>query len=276
MAVPNARLANGISIPVFGIGMDQVRDPQQAYDALSFALRIGYRSIDTASSYGNERDVGRAVKDSGIDRKDLYIATKVTGADQGYDATLRAFEKSSKLLGVDYLDGYLIHWPGKYMFVETWRALERLYREKRVRVIGVCNFNPHHIERLRREAEILPLVDQVEWHPYFDQPDLAAYCASHDIVIEAWSPLMCGGVVLEDHVIAGIASRIGKSPAQVILRWHLQGKRRIFPKSVTPGRIEENSRIFDFELSPADMSAIDALGGRQMRIGPNPDVFFDG
>lgn len=274
LRIPNVQASNGRSIPILGIGMDQITDEHQAYEAVRYALRIGYRSIDTASSYDNESAVGRAVKDSGLPREDLYITTKVKALDQGYDATLRAFDRSLAAVGTDYVDAYLIHWPGKYMFVQTWKALLKVYDEGRVRVIGVANFNPHHIERLRDETGVLPMVDQIEWHPYFQQADVAAYCTQHSIVIEGWSPLMCGGVVLEDPAITQIAASVGKTPAQVILRWHIQEGRRIFPRSVTPSRIAENFDLFDFSLSDADMAVIDGLGSREVRIGPDPDIFF--
>jgi diketogulonate reductase-like aldo/keto reductase len=273
--IPDHVLANGVRIPMFGLGMDQVRDVERGYGAVRRALAYGYRSIDTATSYGNEEVVGRAVRESGLPRSTIFVTTKVRQADQGYDRTLRAFDRSLRLLGFEYLDSYLVHWPGKYQFVATWRALERLYRDGRVRTIGVCNFNPHHLERLAAETDITPMVNQIEWHPYFAQPAVAAYCADHHILIEAWSPLMCGGVVLEDPTVLEIAAELGRSSAQVILKWHLQQDRRVFPKSVTPARIDENIALFDFSLSAEQMAAIDGLAPHDTRIGPDPDVFFD-
>ncbi len=275
MNVPTYKLANNVQIPVLGIGMDQVKDFKQGYEALLHAFSIGYRSVDTAFSYGNEEMVGNAVRDSGLPRNQFFVTTKLTGSDHGYDAALRGFEKSIKRFRLEYLDSFLIHWPGKYLFVDTWKAFERLYREKRVRAIGVCNFNIHHLVTLLKEAEIVPMVNQIEWHPYFSQPDIARYCREHNILVEAWSPLMCGGEVLDDKVIHGIADALHKSPAQIILRWHLQAGRRIFPKSVTSNRIEENMGIFDFQLAPEQAARIDSLGWRRLRIGPNPDVFFE-
>ena len=273
-SVTTVTLSNGVKIPLLGIGMDQVRDLDAAYAALVFAFKTGYRSVDTASSYGNEAAVGRAVADSGIGRGELFVTTKVKALDHGFDRTLRAFDRSIELLGLDYLDSYLIHWPGKYLFVDTWRALERLYDQGRVRAIGVCNFNPHHIETLRDHGEMTPMIDQVEWHVYFQQHDVARYCEEHDILLEGWSPLMCGGVALEDPEIVRIAREKGRTPAQVILRWHVQRGRRVFPKSLTPERIAQNFDIFRFRLTEEELIGIDELGSKNIRIGPDPDIFF--
>lgn len=275
MTIPVHFLANGVKVPMFGIGLDQVRDQSLAYDSLLHAFSVGYRSVDTASSYTNEEAVGRAVRDCGLAREALYITTKLTASDQGYDPTLRGFDQSLARLGLDYLDCFMIHWPGKYLYVDTWRAFLRLYEEKRVRVIGVCNFNPRHIERVTQETGVQPMVDQFEAHPYFPQNELTSYCAQKGILAEAWSPLMCGGLILGDPVVTAVAEQCGKSPAQVILRWHHQHGRRVFPKSTTPKRIEENIDIFDFALNAAQMAQIDALGKHNMRIGPNPDIFFE-
>jgi diketogulonate reductase-like aldo/keto reductase len=272
--IPVVTLLNGVSIPILGLGMDQVRDPKQAYDSVTAALGIGYRSIDTASSYGNERPVGEAIRDSGVPREQIFVTTKVTADDQGYDSTLRAFDHSLEQLGLSHLDSYLIHWPGRYLFPETWRAMERLYRESRVRAVGVCNFLPQQLERLRETAEITPMVDQLEWHPYFQQREAGAYCRERGILVEAWSPLMCGGIVLHDEAVGAIARRVDRSPAQVVIRWHIQSGRRVFPKSSSPARIRENMEVFDFELSAEDMAKLDALGDRSWRIGPDPAVFF--
>jgi diketogulonate reductase-like aldo/keto reductase len=272
--IPSVALSNGVKIPLLGLGMDQVRDAIQARDSVAAALAMGYRSIDTASSYGNERPVGEAIGESGVPRGEIFVTTKVTADDQGYDSTLRAFDHSLELLGLTYLDSYLIHWPGRYLYPETWRAMERLYREGRIRAIGVCNFLPYQLQRLQESAEISPMIDQLEWHPYFQQRKTGAYCRDRGILVEAWSPLMCGGIVLQDEVVAAIARRAGKSPAQVVLRWHIQGGRRVFPKSVTPARIRENMEVFDFELSSDELAWLDSLGERAWRIGPDPAVFF--
>lgn len=275
MKIFNKELANGVKVPCIGIGMDQVTDQRQAYDAIHCAFEAGYRSIDTASSYKNEEAVGKAVQESALSREELYITTKLTAADQGYDAALRAFDRSMQALRLSYLDCFLIHWPGKYLYGETWRAFERLYQEKAVRVIGVCNFNPHHIETLVSQGSMLPLVNQVESHPYYPQNELQSYCDDKNILMEAWSPLMCGGIILKDPVIIKISRETGKSPAQVVLRWHIQKNHRIFPKSVTPARIRENLDIFDFELNQDQMSAIETLKDHNQKIGPNPDIFFE-
>jgi len=267
-------LANGVSVPMLGLGMDNLTDARLAEESVACALATGYRSVDTASGYQNEAAVGRAIAASRIARADLYITTKVASADHGFDNALRAFDRSCAALGLEYLDAYHIHWPGKYRYVDTWRALIRLLEERRVRVIGVCNFLPHHLDRLFEETGVLPLVDQVEWHPYFAQTDVAAYAQSHAMLVEAWSPLMVGGPALEDSVIRGIAAEVGRSPAQVVLRWHTQRGRRVFPKSVTPTRIAENLRIFEFSLTGDQLAAIDALAWHKQRIGPNPEIFF--
>jgi diketogulonate reductase-like aldo/keto reductase len=272
--VPTAKLLNGVNIPMLGIGVDQVKDFDKGYQALLYALSIGYRSIDTAHSYGNEEMVGRAIRDSGVPRSEIYVSTKLTQIDQGYDNALQAFDRSQKQLGLDYIDSWLIHWPGKYYYVDTWKAFIRLAEEKRARTIGVCNFNVHHLEDLIIQTGVIPAVEQIEWHPYFQQPELAAYCAKHHILVEAWSPLMCGGEILEDSRIGNIAKETDRSSAQVILRWHLQQGRRVFPKSVTPSRIKENFELFDFELSPGQLKTIDAMEEQNLRIGPDPEIFF--
>jgi len=273
--IPKYTFKNGISAPMFGIGMDQVNDPNTALESLLYAFSIGYRSVDTAYSYQNEEAVGRAVRTCGLPREELYVTTKLTAADQGYDATLRAFERSLRNLGFDYLDCFLIHWPGKYLYVDTWRAFERLYAEKAVKVIGVCNFNIHHLEKLSAETEIMPMVNQIESHPYFPQNELSRYCQEQGLLVEAWSPLMCGGIVLEDKTVLSVAAECEKSPAQVVLRWHIQKGHRVFPKSVTPTRITQNIDIFDFALSPEQMDRLAMLEKNNFRIGPNPDIFFE-
>lgn len=269
-----AKLYNGLEIPVIGLGMDQVRDEKKAYLSVTSALEAGYRSIDTAAAYGNESFVGKAVKDSGIKREELYIVSKLDNNDQGYDSTFRAFEKTLKCFGLDYLDAYLIHWPGKYMYVETWKAMEQLYVKGLVKAIGVCNFTIRHIERLMQETDMLPMIDQIEYHPYFNQYEIQRFCREKGILTEAWSPLMCGGEVLKDPVVEELARKYGKTPAQVILRWHIQSGRRIFPKSVTPRRIRENIEIFDFYLEQEDLDKINKMGEKNIRIGPDPDIFF--
>ncbi len=204
-----------------------------------------------------------------------YITTKLTAKDQGYDSALRAFDRSMNNLQLDYLDCFLIHWPGKYLFTDTWRAFIRLYEEKAVRVIGVCNFNIHHLETVEKETGVLPMVNQFESHPYYPQNELADYCQGRGILTETWSPMMCGGAIFADPTIGAVAVESGRTPAQVILRWHIQKGHRIFPKSVHTDRIDSNFRIFDFALDDGQMERINALEGKNEKIGPNPDVFFE-
>lgn len=272
---PKYVLSNGVKVPKLGIGFDQIRDIGLAQKLLEYAFEIGYRSVDTAHSYGNEEGVGRAIKASGLKREELYVTTKLTAGDQGYDAALRAFDKSMENLKLDYLDCFLIHWPGKYLFTETWKAFIRLYEQKVVRVIGVCNFNIHHLEKVERETGVLPMVDQFESHPYYPQEELSEYCRRRGILPEAWSPMMCGGAIFEDPVIGKIAQETNRTPAQVILRWHIQKGHRVFPKSVHRERICSNFNIFDFVLEEGQMARIDGLGVRNEKIGPNPDIFFE-
>ena len=267
--------ANGVEVPMLGIGFDQVRDIALAQRLMEYALETGYRSVDTAHSYGNETGIGNAVRESGIKREEIYITTKLTAKDQGYDSALRAFDRSMNNLQLDYLDCFLIHWPGKYLFTDTWRAFIRLYEEKAVRVIGVCNFNIHHLETVEKETGVLPMVNQFESHPYYPQNELADYCLGRGILTEAWSPMMCGGAIFADPTIGAVAVESGRTPAQVILRWHIQKGHRIFPKSVHTDRIDSNFRIFDFALDDGQMERINALEGKNEKIGPNPDVFFE-
>jgi diketogulonate reductase-like aldo/keto reductase len=275
MSIPLYHFDNGVEVPLFGLGLDQVRDLNVAYESLMYAFSIGYRSVDTASAYYNEEAVGKAVRECGLSRSGLYVTTKLTADDQGYEATLKGFDDSLKRMGLDYIDCFLIHWPGKYLYLDTWKAFEKLYEEKLVRVIGVCNFTQRHLEKIFNEAKIKPMVDQIELHPYFQQTELDKYCQSQGLLVEAWSPLMCGGIVLNDPVILGIAEETGRTPAQVVLRWHHQMGHRIFPKSVTPKRIAENIGIFDFSLAKAQLEKIAVLGKKNFRIGPNPNIFFE-
>ena len=273
-AVPDIMLNNGQSIPQFGFGVFQVR-PQDTIEAVGQALQAGYRHIDTAQMYGNEKETGEAIGRSGLDRGDVFVTTKLNNGQHRPDDARRAFDGSLEALGVDYIDLFLIHWPlptrydGDY--VSTWQTLEEFYRDGRARSIGVSNFQPHHLRRLHSECEIPPAVDQIEIHPYLTQDEVRGFCAEHQIAIEAWSPI-AQGKVLDDPTIVSIASRTGKSPAQVVLRWHIERGDIVFPKSITPDRIQENIDIFDFELSGADVSAISALNKNE-RTGPDPDVF---
>ncbi|RGD56547.1 aldo/keto reductase [Kitasatospora xanthocidica] len=270
--VPTVKLNNGVEIPQLGFGVFQVPDDQTTA-AVAAALEAGYRSIDTAAIYGNETGVGRALAASGVAREDLFVTTKLWNADQGYDATLRAFDASLAKLGLDHVDLYLIHWPtpARDLYLDTWRALKRLVEEGRIRAAGVSNFQPAHLQRLLDTSALVPAVNQVELHPGLQQAELRAFHAEHGIATEAWSPL-AQGAVLDDPAITAIAARTGKSPAQVVLRWHLQLGNIVIPKSVTPARIRQNLDVFDFELTAQDMAAI-AAGDRDLRTGPHPDQF---
>jgi 2,5-diketo-D-gluconate reductase A len=273
-AVPEILLNNGRSIPQFGFGVFQIK-PADTVEAVSTALKTGYRHIDTAEMYGNEKEVGEAIAKSGLNRADVFVTSKLSNDAHLPDDARAAFDLSLEELGFDYLDLFLIHWPlpTRYDgdFVSTWKTLEEFYRDGRARSIGVSNFQPHHLRRLHEECEIPPAVDQIEVHPYLTQLDVRTFCAEHQITVEAWSPI-AQGKVLDDPAIVTIAGPAGKSPAQVVLRWHIQRGDIVFPKSVTPARIKENFDIFDFELSDQDMESISALDAG-MRTGPDPDKF---
>ncbi len=257
-------------MPWLGLGVYQVREGKEVINAVLHALSKGYRSVDTAALYGNERGVGQAIKESGLPREELFITTKLWNSDQGYDNALKAFELSLNKLGLDYVDLYLIHWPVKGKYLDSWRALERLYKEGCVRAIGVSNFQIHHLQDILQSSEVIPAVNQVERHPLLNQRELLDFCQANQIQLEAWSPLMRGKLDLP--LIKELAARYNKSPAQIILRWDLQQGVVVIPKSVTPHRIEENASIFDFELSTEDMARIDSLNKNQ-RLGPDPDNF---
>jgi 2,5-diketo-D-gluconate reductase A len=273
-AIPDIMLNNGQQIPQFGFGVFQVK-PQDTVEAVMTALQAGHRHIDTAEMYGNEKEVGEAIARSGLARDEVFVTSKLSNAAHLPDDARKAFDGSLAALGFDYIDLFLIHWPlptrydGDY--VSTWQTLEEFYRDGRARSIGVSNFNPHHVRRLHAEAQIPPAVNQIEVHPYLTQDGVRAFCAKHQIAIEAWSPI-AQGKVLDDPTIGVIASKTGKSPAQVVLRWHIERGDIIFPKSVTPARIKENIDIFDFELSGEDVEAISALN-KDQRSGPDPDTF---
>lgn len=266
-------LNNGLKMPQLGFGVWQVKD-DEATAAVTAAIEAGYRSIDTAMIYGNEEGVGKAIKESNVPREELFITTKVWNSDQGYDSTIQAFDLSLKKLGLDYVDLYLIHWPTPEYdtYVETFKAMEKLYHDGKVKAIGVCNFEIEHLERLLKECEVKPVLNQIECHPYLAQNELKEFCAKHDIFVEAWSPLDQGGEVLQDDVIIKLAESHRKTPAQVVLRWHLQNNSIVIPKSVTPSRIQENIDVFDFELSPQEMDQINGIN-RNRRKGPNPNEF---
>ncbi|MDI3405089.1 aldo/keto reductase [Streptomyces cavernicola] len=271
-SVPTVTLNNGVEIPQLGFGVFQVPDAETTA-AVASALEAGYRSIDTAAIYGNEAGVGKALAESGVAREDLFITTKLWNADQGYDSTLRAFDDSLAKLGLDHVDMYLIHWPtpARDLYKETWRAIEKLVADGRVRTAGVSNFQPDHLKRLIDGAELVPAVNQVELHPGLQQSELRAVHAELGIATEAWSPL-AQGAVLKDEAVTTVADRHGKSPAQVVLRWHLQLGNIVIPKSVTPERIRQNLDVFDFALSDDEMAAVAGLD-RDLRTGPHPDQF---
>jgi 2,5-diketo-D-gluconate reductase A len=273
-SIPDITLNNGQVIPQFGFGVFQV-EPKDTAAAVTTALEAGYRHIDTAQMYGNEAEVGEAVARSGLARGDVFITSKLGNDAHEPDAAREAFDATLKALGSDYVDLFLIHWPlpTRYGgdFVSTWKTLEDFYREGRARSIGVSNFQPHHLRRLHGETDIIPAVNQIEVNPYLIQDEVRAFCAEHQMAVEAWSPLG-RGQVLDNPVIRSVADRAGKTPAQVVLRWHVQRGDIVFPRSVKPERIRENIAVFDFELSGADIDVIDGLNKNE-RTGPDPDKF---
>ena len=273
-AIPQIMLNNGQAIPQFGFGVFLVK-PQDTAAAVTAALQAGYRHVDTAQMYQNEAEVGQAVRDSGLDRGEVFLTSKLNNGAHLPDDARKAFDESLAALGTDYVDLFLIHWPlpTRYDgdFISTWRTLEEFYRDGRARSIGVSNFQPHHLRRIHQECEVPPAVDQIEVNPYLTQDEVRRFCAEHQIAVEAWSPIARGNA-LDDPTISEIAGRCGKTTAQVILRWHIERGDIIFPKSIRPARIRENIDIFDFELSGEDVEAISALN-RNERTGPDPDNF---
>ncbi len=270
--VPIITLNNGVEIPQLGFGVFQI-PPAETKKATLDALEVGYRHIDTAEMYGNEKEVGQAIAESGLNREDVFVTSKLNNGFHEHDAALTAFDGTLAALGFEYIDLFLIHWPLPAVgdFVETWKALEEIHQSGRARAIGVSNFQPAHIRRLLDETDTVPAVNQIEIHPYLTQDDVRAFDFDNDIANEAWSPIAQGGV-LGDPVIQKIASRLGKTSAQVTLRWHIQRGDIVFPKSVTLGRVVENFELFDFELTDDDVAAISALNKNE-RTGPNPDEF---
>ncbi|MDP9580189.1 aldo/keto reductase [Priestia megaterium] len=268
-------LHNGVKMPGFGLGVFKVEEGPELVNAVKIAIKHGYRSIDTAAIYGNEEGVGRGIreglKEAGISRENVFVTSKVWNADLGYDATIAAYETSLKKLGLDYLDLYLIHWPVEGKYKETWRALETLYKEGKVKAIGVSNFQVHHLKDLMEDAKIKPVINQVEYHPRLTQKELQAFCENHHIQLEAWSPLM-QGELLNNEVLTEIANKHNKSVAQVILRWDVQNGIITIPKSTKEHRIVENASIFDFELTKEEIERIDELN-QNHRVGPDPDNF---
>jgi 2,5-diketo-D-gluconate reductase A len=271
--VPDIRLNNGVEIPQLGLGVLLLK-PEETIEAVGAALRLGYRHIDTAQAYGNEKEVGRAIAQSGLDPADVFVTSKLRNNKIGFDAALYGFEQTLAALGTDRIDMFLIHWPLPEVrdYVETWKALERIYAEGRARAIGVSNFQIPHLERVMAETEVVPAVNQIEAHPYLTQEGLLEFDARHEIATQAWSPLARGGVLLADPVIEAVARDNARTPAQVVLRWHVQRGSIVFPKSNSPRRMEENFEIFDFALSEEDMNRISALD-RHERTGPDPDTY---
>ncbi|GAA4428513.1 aldo/keto reductase [Actinokineospora soli] len=272
MTVPQVALNDGTSIPQLGFGVYQIPDDQVAA-AVTTALEVGYRSIDTAALYRNETGTGRAIAQSGLPRSEVYVTTKLWNSDQGYDSTLRAFDASLSRLGLEYVDLYLIHWPtpARDTYVDTWRAFEKLRADGLARSIGVSNFHRPHLDRLLAETDVVPVVNQIELHPNLPQSDLRAYHAAQGIATEAWSPLAAGDL-LSNPVVGAIATRLERTPAQVILRWHVQLGNVVIPKSVNPDRIRSNFDIFDFTLTDDDLAHLSTLDNGN-RVGPDPDHF---
>ena len=272
VAVPNVVLNNGVEIPQLGFGVFQIK-PAETAAAVRNAFDVGYRHIDTAQMYGNEKEVGQAIAESGLDRGDVFVTSKLNNNQQGYDAALTAFDQTLEDLGLSQIDLFLIHWPLPTVrnFVDTWKAFEQIYADGRARAIGVSNFQAHHLRRLHEETTVPPAVNQIEVHPYLTQEDLRAFDAEHGIATEAWSPI-AQGLVLDDPTITAIAKAHGKSAAQVVLRWHVQHGSIVFPKSVNVDRMRENFEIFDFELDESDMGSISSLN-KDERTGPDPDMF---
>jgi 2,5-diketo-D-gluconate reductase A len=272
-SVPTIALNNGVEIPQLGFGVYQI-PPEETAAAVRTALEVGYRHIDTAEMYGNEKEVGQAVRESGVDRSEVFVTSKLNNGFHARDDALRAFDQTLADLGFEQLDLFLVHWPLPTIdvdYVETWKAMEEIYASGRCRAIGVSNFQAHHLRRLFGETQVRPAVNQIEVHPYLANDEVRAFDADHEIVTEAWSPI-AQGKVLDDPAITTIAEKLGRTPAQVVLRWHVQRGDVVFPKSVTRSRVEENFALFDFELDTSDMAAISGLD-RGERTGPDPDTF---
>ena len=274
--VPGITLNDGNTIPQLGFGVFQI-EPEDTAEAVGEALGIGYRHIDTAQMYGNEKEVGEAVRASGLDRGEVFVTSKLSNAFHEPDDARRAFDQTLSDLGFDYVDLFLIHWPLPTLyggdFVSTWKTLEEFKADGRARSVGVSNFQVEHLQRLADETETVPAVNQIEVHPYLTNEAVRSYGREHGISTEAWSPI-AQGAVLDDPTITQVAERVGRTPAQVVLRWHIQRSDIVFPKSVTPSRMRENFELFDFELGSDDVDAISALDrGEDGRTGPHPDTF---
>ena len=270
------KLNNGIEMPQLGLGVFRVEDSSELINAIKVAIKNGYRSIDGAAIYGNEEAMGEGIRhgiqEAGITREELFITSKVWNADLGYESTIAAYETSLQKIGVDYLDLYLIHWPVEGKYKEAWKALEYLYEQGRVKAIGVCNFQVHHLEDLLKDANVKPVINQIELHPYLSQTKVREFCEVNNIQVEAWSPLMAGNGLLEDDTLKEIAKKYNKTTAQVVLRWDLQSHVITIPKSTNEGRLLQNIDVFDFELTKEDMEKIDSLN-KDLRVGPDPDNF---
>ncbi|WP_168119408.1 aldo/keto reductase [Paenibacillus sp. HB172176] len=263
-------LSNGVQMPWLGLGVWKMTGEGEAETTVKTAIEAGYRSIDTAAVYGNESGVGAGIRASGVARDELFVTTKVWNGDQGYEQALRAFDESLRKLNMDYVDLLLIHWPVKDKYKDTWRALEQIYRDGKARAIGVSNFQIHHLQDLIASSSLIPMINQVEFHPLLSQVELREFCKTNKIQLMAWSPLMQGN--LDQSALVEIGAKHGKSPAQVVLRWDLQNEVVTIPKTSTPSRLKENASIFDFELSPDEMKQIDLLN-RNQRFGADPDNF---
>lgn len=270
---PLVTLANGVQVPEIGIGTWEAKDDNETIQNVKWAVAAGYRHIDTAHYYKNEKSVGEGIRQCGVPRSELFVTTKLWNYDHGYDNALAAFERSREALGLDYVDLYLIHWPGQNRtYIETWRALEKLYAEKKVRAIGVSNFEPHHLEDLLANCTVAPMVNQVEMHPLFQQTAVRKFCSEHNIAVTGWRPLGKGKLLTEPRLVE-VAEKHKKAVSQVIIRWFVQLGVIVIPKSSHEDRIKQNFDVFDFELSPEDMKVIESLDTNK-RIGGDPNTFF--
>lgn len=272
-SIPEITLNNGLSIPQIGLGVWQAAEGEEVESAVVSALQNGYRLIDTAAIYGNEVGVGRAMKASGVPREEIFLTTKLWNAHHAHDDALRAFDESLEKLDCGYIDLYLIHWPlpMENRFGEAWKAMEKLYADERVRSIGVSNFKPAHLDELLKNAQIVPSVNQIELHPMLQQRETRDYCRERGIAIESYSPLMRAGEAIEHSSIVNLSQKYSKTPAQIILRWHIQSGFIVIPKSVNPKRIQENIDVFDFELSSSEMGEIENMNA-DVRVGADPDT----
>ncbi len=265
------KLHNGIEMPRLGLGVFQSKDGSEVINAIKYAWDVGYRLVDTASFYDNEKGVGQAIKELGINRQEIFVTSKIWNSDQGYDSTIEACNKSLSLLGSDYIDLYLVHWPVKGKYLETWKAMEELYQDGKLKAIGVSNFLQHQLEDLLKIANVVPMVNQIEYHPYLTQPALIDFCNSNNIKVQSWAPLM-RGKIFEINEIVEMANRYDVSPAQLVIRWNLQNNVMVIPKSVHQDRIVGNASVFHFNISDEDMKLLNDLD-RGGRIGPDPDDF---